>query len=353
MPILMNNNQLKQLNLNKSDALTFHPPKGLFKIVYQALILPNLPEPFHYLNFISLIGQPRIPICYNASAITTTAIDTATVLVASSLSTVGHLKSYSAKEQCQLEQDRYQFLDVDHIQVDFPNYYFKRNDEELSCQLKVNIGKDIENHSALQWGVGDYWYVRCQCEGEIIYKKQKYQIEAQGILKHARAIYLPFIAFHFFTYQIIQVNSDFQIILSELRNQWNNIIFSRIEIQSNEQHSVLYDHQVIFDVSRVYPKVQTPNGRDMYLPREFIWQYSEKDEVVFQLKAQSRGDYKFGLAAGYVGSFHYQLLWGNENYEGTGYCEYIDCRPLHWQEKNKTEQIIDQIAHFQPYLCKK
>lgn len=116
-------------------------------------------------------------------------------------------------------------------------------------------------------------------------------------------MYLPFIAFHFFTYQIIQINADLQIILSELRNQWNSIIFSRIEIQSNEQQSRLYDDQVIFDVSRVYPKVQTPNGRDMYLPREFSWQYSEKDVVVFQLTAQSRGDYKFGLAAGYVAVF--------------------------------------------------
>ncbi|MCH7311484.1 DUF6670 family protein [Acinetobacter sp. ANC 4805] len=350
---LMSNNQLKQLNLNKSDALTFYPPKGLFKIVYQALILPDLPEPFHYLNFISLIGQPRIPICYNASAITTTAIDTATVLVTSGLSTVGHLKSYSAKEQCQLEQDRYQFLDVDQIQVDFPNYYFKRIDEELSCQLTVNISAEIENHSALHWGVGDYWYASCKCEGEITYKKQKYQIEAQGILKHARAIYFPFIAFHFFTYQVIQVNGNLQIILSELRNQWNNIVFSRIEIQSNEQRSILYDHQVVLDIMRVYPKVQTPNGREMYLAREFIWQYQEKNQIIFQLKAQSRGDYKFGLGAGYVGSFNYELIWNNENYKGSGYCEYIDCRPLHWQEKNKSEQIMDQIPHFQPYLCKK
>ena len=350
---LMSNNQLKQLNLNKSDALTFYPPKGLFKIVYQALILPNLPEPFHYLNFISLIGQPRIPICYNASAITTTAIDTATVLVTSGLSTTGHLKSYSAKEQCQLEQDRYQFLDVDQIQVDFPNYYFKRIDEELSCQLTVNISAEIENHSALHWGVGDYWYASCKCEGEITYKKQKYQIEAQGILKHARAIYFPFIAFHFFTYQVIQVNANLQIILSELRNQWNNIVFSRIEIQSNEQRSILYDHQVVLDITRVYPKVQTPNGREMYLAREFIWQYQEKNQIIFQLKAQSRGDYKFGLGAGYVGSFNYELIWNNENHKGSGYCEYIDCRPLHWQEKNKSEQIMDQIPHFQPYLCKK
>jgi len=201
--------------------------------------------------------------------------------------------------------------------------------------------------------VGDYWYARCQCEGEITYKKQKYQIEAQGILKHARAIYLPFIAFHFFTYQVIQVNANLQIILSELRNQWNNIVFSRIEIQSNEQRSILYDHQVVLDIMRVYPKVQTPNGREMYLAREFMWQYQEKNQIIFQLKAQSRGDYKFGLGAGYVGSFNYELIWNNENHKGSGYCEYIDCRPLHWQEKNKSEQIIDQISHFQPYLCKK
>jgi hypothetical protein len=141
-----------------------------------------------------------------------------------------------------------------------------------------------------------------------------------------------------------------QIILSELRNQWNSIIFSRIEIQSNEQQSRLYDDQVIFDVSRVYPKVQTPNGRDMYLPRIHLAIFRKGCGCLSTNSTKSI--YKFGLAAGYVGSFHYQLLWNNESYEGTGYCEYIDCRPLHWQ-KNKTEQIIDQIAHFQPYLCKK
>lgn len=353
MPLLMNNSQLKQLNLNKSDALTFYPPKGLFKIVYQGLILPNLPAPFHYVNFISLIGQPRIPICYNPSAISTTAIDTATVLVSSSLSTVGHLKSYSAKEQCQFETDSYQFLDVDQIHVDFPNYYFKRNDNEFSCDLRVNICSEIENHTALHWGVADYWYVQCQCVGEIIYKNQKYLIETKGILKHARAVYLPFIAFHFFTYQIIHINEEIQVILSELRNQWNNVIFSRIEVQTSQQGSTLYDRNVVFDTLRVYPKTQTPNGREMYLPREFIWQYQENEEVIFQLHGQSRGDYKFGLAAGYVGSFSYDLFWNNQSYQGSGYCEYIDCRPLHWQEKSKTEQILDQIPHFQPYLCKK
>ena len=63
-----------------------------FKIVYQGLILPNLPTPLRYFNYISLVGQPRIPLCYNTHSITTSAIDTATVLVSNSQHSVGHLK---------------------------------------------------------------------------------------------------------------------------------------------------------------------------------------------------------------------------------------------------------------------
>ena len=47
-------------------------------------------------------------------------------------------------------------------------------------------------------------------------------------------------------------------------------------------------------------------------------------------------DFKFGLAAGYVGSFKYQLKMDNYEEQGeSGYCEYVDCRALKWQKKIK------------------
>ena len=62
-------------------------------------------------------------------------------------------------------------------------------------------------------------------------------------------------------------------------------------------------------------------------------------KVIFELYGESRGDYKFGLAAGYIGSFRYQLSWNDQCLQGEGgYCEYIDCRPLRWQEKNQNEK---------------
>lgn len=39
----------------------------------------------------------------------------------------------------------------------------------------------------------------------------------------------------------------------------------------------MFDENVRFKVHRVYPKVKTPNGQIMYLPREFEWGYEGKD----------------------------------------------------------------------------
>ena len=73
----------------------------------------------------------------------------------------------------------------------------------------------------------------------------------------------------------------------------------------------------------------------MYLPREFSWQYSENDVVIFQLTAQSRGDYKFGFM---------QVMWAALVSTQMGQWDYqrdivniLDCRPLNGK-KNKTRK---------------
>ncbi len=198
MPKLMNQiNQLQQLSLNSNGGVVYQPSRGFFKVVYQGLILPNLPVPLRYFNYISLIGQPRIPICYNANSIVTSAIDTATVLVSSSLHSVDHLKIYSIRRQCQLNPNYYQFDKTDLIEWQIPQIHLKRVDSEMSCDLVIQTPSNILNSSALQWGISDYWTVLCHCEGEILYKGQKYEVSGLGRFKHARALHLPFLSLCF------------------------------------------------------------------------------------------------------------------------------------------------------------
>lgn len=126
----------------------------------------------------------------------------------------------------------------------------------------------------------------------------------------------------------------------QLRDSFNRILQSRLYLRDASNGTVqMFDQNVHFKVHRVYPKVKTPNGHSMYLPREFEWRYLGKDGYALSVQAQSRGDFKFGLAAGYVGSFKYQVKINNEEQEGeSGYCEYIDCRSLRWQEKTNKQK---------------
>ena len=93
--------QSKQLNQAPFQAqLAYHAQKGRYKTIHQGLIIPNLPAPLHYLNFLSIIVQPNAPMLRNESAIHSTALDTATIIASVSPHMVGQLNSYSIKQEC-------------------------------------------------------------------------------------------------------------------------------------------------------------------------------------------------------------------------------------------------------------
>lgn len=98
--------QSKQLNQAPSRSLpAYHPPNKKYKIIHQALTIPNLPAPLHYLNFLSMIGQPNTPMFRNNSAIRTTPLDTATVLASSSPHMAGQLNRYSISAECSFQKN--------------------------------------------------------------------------------------------------------------------------------------------------------------------------------------------------------------------------------------------------------
>lgn len=345
-----------QLNSAPFQApLAYHAPKGRYKIIHQGLIIPNLPAPLHYLNFRSLIGQPNVPILRNQSAIFTTAQDTATVITSASPHMVGHLSSYSIEKECHFHKGQFQFAEREFISGQFPHFHILRKDKELSFDLTVHASNIISYFMKLPMGMAEYWSLLCRCEGQIFYKEQKFDIQQMGAFEYGRAMNFSYLPLAFFTHQIINLDNNRQLVLMQLRDSFNRIIQSRLYLRDAHRGEVkMFDQQVHFKVHRVYPKIKTPNGHGMYLPREFEWSYVGKEGFAISVQAQSRGDFKFGLAAGYVGSFKYQVKINKQEEVGeSGYCEYIDCRSLRWQEKNKQAKIKDEFAHPAPFTCKK
>ncbi|MDQ9008354.1 hypothetical protein RFI36_02300 [Acinetobacter gerneri] len=335
-------------------SLDYHAPKGRFRIIHQGLKIPNLPAPLHYFNFVSIIGQPRIPMLRNEYAIQTTALDTVSIISSSSPHMVGHFHSYSIENDCKFEQGEFQFSDRESLIGDLPDFYFVRNDPELSAEIKINTLPIVSHFTKIRFGLFDHWSMPCHCTGNIIYKGQHFTIDQLGCFDFARIVNMPYLPWCFYSYQVINLQKDRQIVFLHIRNHFNQIVQSKIYLRDIEQQSSqLFEDNVQFKIHRVYPKVTTPNHQDMYLAREFEWSYQNEKSTI-HLYGQSRGDFKFGLAAGYVGSFNYQIKINEEIEEGSsGYCEYIDCRPLKWQEKNFKEKILDGLAHPEPFLLKK
>ena len=337
----------KQLNLEQGYAqdLPYHAQRGRFKIIHQGLMIPNLPAPLHYLNFLSIIGQPNAPMLRNPSAIQTHPLDTATVMSSVSGKMTQPLYSYSIAQQCQFNEQYFQFGQVDQVTGNFPHFIFQRQSADLSYHIEVTTGKAISHFTKLKIGVFDHWSILSHCKGEVIYQDQEFQIDQLGAFEYARAVNLPYLPLSFFTYQIINLDHEQQLLLAQIRNQFNQIVQSRAYLRHINGQTKMFDHGVKFKVHRLYPAVTTPNGKRMYLPREMSWTVEQRGRVVLHVHASSRGDFKFGLAAGYVGSYQYEVSYKDRKYVGeSGYCEYIDCRKLLWQEIDQPQaNIFNQL----------
>lgn len=344
----------KDRNQAPSTTFTNHPPTDYYKIVHQSLILPSLPAPLHYFNFFSLIGQPNIPILRSPHAIHTSALDTAVTLstVSNRLREPWH--SYSIQQECEFTVAQFHFAQRETVKGNFPHLRIQREHQELSFDFKVTV-QPIQTHlTQVPLGLVEYWSAPCQCHGVLQYQNQSYEIDAYGCFDYARSMNFPYLPFAFFTHQVIQLSVNQQIILIHMRDQLNRILQSRAFIRDLDKCSTqILEDSLIFKVLRVYPKVQGADGQMMYLAREFQWCYQDQHHNLL-IEGYSRGDYKFGLAAGYVGSFFYKVRYNQHHFEGeSAYCAYIDCRPLRWQEDDESEKgqkygLITQKTALKP-----
>ncbi|AUX88599.1 MULTISPECIES: DUF6670 family protein [Acinetobacter] len=347
--------QLNQTPAVSQHNLAYHGPNQKYKIIHQGLTLPDLPAPLHYLNFLSIIGQPNAPMLANPSAIQTNALDTATVICSTSPHMAGQLNCYSVKKDCKFQYGLFQFLDREKLTGDFPHFRLQRFDSELGFDLSIHTTNLISHFTQMRFALADHWSLLCYCQGTLHYKDQKYLIESLGSFEFARSFNFPYLPLAFLTYQIINLSEGRQLLLAQIRDSLNSIVQSRIYLRDlKNMASQMFDQKVYFKVHRVYPSVTTPNGQKMYLPREFEWCYEDGKGMQIWLQGQSRGDFKFGLAAGYVGSFNYEVRINGETEHGDGgYCEYIDCRSLRFQEHNKKEKLLSTLANPIPLMLKK
>ena len=329
----------KQYHQAPFQSPLLHAQQGRYKIIHLAIKIPNLPAPLHYLNFYSMIGQPRAAIFQHPHLHIRQPLDVATVLVSSSVHSVGHFHAYDIAAECHLNAQNFAFAQREKVLGNTQNFELLREDDELCIRLQIQGLDLISYFYQLRWSLGQYWSIPCQCHGEVKYQGKTYPIQQLGVLEYARNINFAYLPLAFYTYQLIPLSETQQLIVLQLRDPLNSVIYSRLYLKNvvNKQLEI-YDQGLYFKVTKLYPVVKTPNDQMMYLPRVFDWHLKNENlDVVIQ--GQSRGDFKFGLGAGFVGSFSYSAYINGQVYTGEhAYIEYIDCRNLKYQESEHEKQ---------------
>ena len=74
-------------------------------------------------------------------------------------------------------------------------------------------------------------------------------------------------------------------------------------------------------------RLVTPDGFAMRMPKTFTWSVQDDDgSELITIQGTTNGDFRYGLGAGYAGSYAYTGTFRGEPVTGTAYQEWIDRR---------------------------
>lgn len=316
----------KPLNLN---TISFAAPHKKYTCVHYGIMIPNLPEPFRFLNMIMVVGQPRLKLFRNQHLIQTTALDTANVLVGSGVSTPDFFNGYSVQQDCDIHADG-SFLKFGQdltIQGSYPNFRATRETSSLKFELNLTATDKIAHFAKFKADLYDHWAILCQYDGFLEYNGQKTTINGLCTFEYARSadINLPF---KFFTYQILNINASTQVLLVEVLGPLNTIIQRRAYIRSLDDYGQVYTKHVKFTVYKLYDEVKvTPDGDSMRMPQFLSWRIHDDDnQELLVIDGHSNNDFCYGMAAGFAGSYQYTGRYKGDKIQGNAYIEYIDHR---------------------------
>lgn len=312
-----------------STDLETHTPQGKYTCVHYGVMIPDLPAPFNFLNLLTVVGQPKVRIFRNQHLIKTTAIDTANVLIGTAIGTKEHFNGYSVKNDCALVSNgsSLKFGDDLLLEGKYPNFYAKREGHDFNFELNIRATDKIANFAHLTFDLYNHWSLLCEYDGYLEFKGEKTQVKGLCTYEYARAVDID-LHMNYFTYHILNIDEKTQVLLVEVIGPLNLVLQRRVYVRSVDDHGAVYTKDFKFNVTEYESqRIITPNGLSMRLPKTFNWSVNDdQGQPLMNIEGVSNGDFQYGMAGGYAGSYQYKGSFKGKAIGGTGYIEYLDIR---------------------------
>ncbi|TCJ95707.1 DUF6670 family protein [Nocardia alba] len=305
---------------------------------HYGVFLPELPSPHRYLNTMTFIGATGALAFDNDYLAADDARDTATVLSSTAAEGQHHYRAYDAGRDCSFAADgsRLDWGRDLSITGAYPYFHVRGHYDEFDVSL------DIRATDQVSWFVRtplyDHLSLFATATGTLTDKTGTVAIEQTlCTFEYARCMspqsltaqVLPTqrkLPVDFFTYQIINLDSSTQVLLTEVRAA-GAVACRLAHVRSLDGTTRVYDDVAMTVVSYRPKPLVDPRGRPMRVPRQLRWRVRDATGAqILILDAEVDSPLRYGHGRGYVGAYTYRGTWqGRSSVAGSGYMEWIDC----------------------------
>ncbi|GGC58055.1 hypothetical protein IEU95_07115 [Hoyosella rhizosphaerae] len=299
------------------------------------IFLPSLPEPYRYLNTMTLIGTPGA-LCFDDNYILRDdPRTTATVMSSTAHGASHHYQGYDSIDECDFADDGSTLSWGDDLTItcDHPTYTVDARYEHMSVNLTLSAT------DAVSWflknPVSDHFSMLASYSGTITDERGTTPISGLGTVEYARymspqsllstplpePVKLPL---DFFTYQVLNLDDTTQLLLTDVRTA--GVTACKLaHMRTVDGVASVFD-DVDFEVLEYNPeRVLDPHGRPMRVPTRIRWTVRDGNSTLLNIEGRIDAPWRYGHGRGYVGAYTYTGNWQGNEITGSGYIEWIDC----------------------------
>lgn len=304
-----------------------------WSVVHYGVFVPLLPDPYRYLNTMTVIGTTDTEIFDNEQLEAPDRRNTTTVFSSTAHDDQHFYTAYDASTDTTFAVDgsHLQWSDALTIDVDGDTAHVVGKYPTFTVDIRLTITDQTSYF--VRTPVYDHLSLLAPYSGTVTDARGITEISGLGTFEYARAstpqsVFRPLVDIQwklpadFFTYQIIEIDDRTQILLTSVSARGRNAcLLVHVRVLGDET-SVLDD--VRFEVVEYGEPQVDPWRRSMRVPARIRWTARDTDGEVLQLEAECDSPWRFGLGRGYVGAYSYQGRFRGSDITGSGYIEWAD-----------------------------
>lgn len=321
---------------DRDDLFRPHARSRRWGWTHYGVFIPDLPAPYRYLNTMTFIGTTGTLMFDNDELAAADARNTATVLSSTAYADQHHYRAYDTSTECDFAEDGHllKWGDDLSIRVALPNVAVDASYESFEAHITLTV-TDTASYF-VRSAIYDHVSLLAPYDATITDETGGHRFSGLGTFEYARCVSPQVLSSRplpkalklpadFFTYQVINLDADTQLLLTDVRAAGATAC-RLAHVRTRSGQAEVYS-DVTFDVLEHGEALVDPWGNEMRRPSRMRWTVRDGDHEVLQIDGVLDAPWRFGHGRGYVSAYSYTGMWNGSEVSGNGYIEWVDCEP--------------------------